>query len=66
MAQRLTKSRKSRVLFGVAGGLGEYFDVDPVLVRVAFVSATLLTGIGLIAYALLAILAPSEARTSGE
>ena len=61
------KSRSNRVLFGVAGGLGEYFDMDPVLVRVALVASVLVTGgLGPVAYVLLAIFAPSEPRATGE
>jgi phage shock protein PspC (stress-responsive transcriptional regulator) len=33
-ARRLKRSVKDRTLFGVAGGLTEYFDIDPVIVRV--------------------------------
>ena len=46
----LTRSTEDKMLAGVAGGLGEYFGVDPVLFRVGFVAATLLSGVGLLAY----------------
>ena len=45
-----TRSSTDRKLGGVAGGLGAYFGVDPVLFRVGFVVATLLSGAGLVAY----------------
>jgi phage shock protein C len=48
------------MLGGVCGGLGEYFEFDPVLVRVIFVAATFITGVGLIAYILLWIIVPFE------
>lgn len=48
--KRLTKSLSNKVFAGVAGGIAEYFDTDPVLVRIAFVIATFVNGIGLIAY----------------
>jgi phage shock protein C len=35
--KRLIRSRTKRVIAGVAGGLGQYFSVDPTLVRIAFV-----------------------------
>jgi phage shock protein C len=41
---RLARSYHDRVLAGVAGGLGEYFGVDPTLVRLAWVLAAFLTG----------------------
>jgi phage shock protein PspC (stress-responsive transcriptional regulator) len=41
---RLTRSTQDRVLTGVAAGLGEYFNVDPTVVRLAWVLAAFLTG----------------------
>ncbi|MCL5268859.1 MAG: PspC domain-containing protein [Bacteroidetes bacterium] len=61
MDRRLYRSRKNRVIAGVAGGLGEYFDIDPVLVRVIFVLATLASGFGVLAYLILWIVVPFEA-----
>jgi phage shock protein C len=37
--RRLTRSTHDRMLSGVSGGLGEYLDVDPVLIRIAWVLA---------------------------
>jgi phage shock protein C len=48
--RRYHRSKSDRVVSGVAGGLGEYFDVDPVLFRVGIVAATIMTG-GLVAIA---------------
>lgn len=59
MPKRLIKSA-DRKLFGVAGGLAEYFDMDPILVRVGFVVLSIcFGGIGLVAYAALAIFMPA-------
>ena len=64
MTKRLVKSSKKK-LFGVAGGLAEYFDVDPTLVRVGFVALCFIClPAGLIGYAALAILMPSPATVS--
>lgn len=60
MERRLYRSRKNRVVAGVAGGLGEYFDIDPVFVRVIFVLATLAGGWGMLAYVILWIVVPNE------
>jgi phage shock protein C len=60
MEKRLTKSKTDRKLFGVCGGLGEYFGIDPTLVRLAFVVLTLFEGLGLVLYIILAIIMPSE------
>jgi phage shock protein PspC (stress-responsive transcriptional regulator) len=56
--KRLTKSKKDRMIFGVCGGLGEYFGIDPTFVRLAF-AALALQGIGIVLYIILAILMPS-------
>jgi phage shock protein C len=60
MERRLYRSRKNRVFGGVAGGLGEYFDIDPVFVRVIFVVATLAGAAGILAYIILWIVVPKE------
>jgi phage shock protein PspC (stress-responsive transcriptional regulator) len=48
--RRLTRSSSDRMLGGVAGGLGRYFDVDPLLFRIAFVVLTFAGGFGVLAY----------------
>lgn len=57
---RLYRSRDDRILFGVAGGLAEFFDIDPVLVRLGWVLLTVASaGIGALAYIVLAIVTPN-------
>ncbi len=58
--RRLHKSRDERVIFGVAGGIAEYFEVDPVLVRVGFVLFILAGGSGIWVYLALAIILPTQ------
>ncbi len=58
--KRIRKSSSDKMLFGVAGGLAEYFSVDPVLVRLAFVLSIFAGGVGLIAYIVLAIIMPKQ------
>ncbi len=61
--RRLTKSRRERMWTGVCGGLAEYFDLDPVLVRLFWVVATVLTaGLALVAYFCLAVIMPPDDR----
>lgn len=60
MEKKLYRSRRSRVFGGVAGGLGTYFNMDPILIRVIFVLVTLLHGLGLLAYIILWIVIPEE------
>lgn len=54
-----------RVLFGVCGGLGRYFDVDPLILRIAFAVSIFFGGLGILAYLALAIFVPSEVRIDG-
>src|SRR4051794_31711978 len=58
--RRLTRSTTDKRVWGVAGGLGRYFGVDPVIFRVAFAAATLVSGLGLIAYVALRLLLPTD------
>ena len=55
---RLRRSVGDRKLTGVAGGLAEYFDLDPVLVRLAFVLLAFAGGSGVVLYIVLAIIMP--------
>ncbi|MEJ2736213.1 MAG: PspC domain-containing protein [Anaerolineae bacterium] len=58
--KRLHRSREERMLAGVCGGLGNYFAVDPTLVRVLFVLFGLVVGGGILAYLILWVLIPLE------
>lgn len=59
MNDRLYRSRDERVFAGVAGGVAERFDIDPSLVRVAWVILALLTGgVFFLLYVVMAIIVP--------
>jgi phage shock protein PspC (stress-responsive transcriptional regulator) len=62
-AYRLTRSTRDRVFLGVCGGIGNYLDMDPTLVRVLFAVITFFTGIvpGMITYFLMALIVPTDA-----
>lgn len=60
----LYRSETNKVISGVCGGLGEYFDLDPTLVRVLFLIVTLFGGPGLILYIVLWIIMPSESSVA--
>ncbi|SRR6266496_2221534 len=68
--RQLTRSQTNRRIAGVCGGIAEYFDVDPTLVRVAFVVGAL-AGPGFLLYGVLWIVlprgtvGPPSAHTSG-
>ncbi|MBM3291989.1 PspC domain-containing protein [Candidatus Bathyarchaeota archaeon] len=58
--RKLYRSSHNRILAGVCGGLGEYFNVDPTLVRLIWVVFTLLYGVGLLAYLVAWIVIPES------
>lgn len=60
MAKKFYRSTRDRKIWGVCGGLGEYFNIDSTLIRIAFVLLTLAGGWGLLLYIILALVAPSE------
>ena len=60
MRDKLYRSRRVRVLGGIAGGLAQYFNLDPTLVRVLFVVVTILHGFGILLYIILWIVVPEE------
>lgn len=59
--KKLYRSQENRVIGGVCGGLGEYFNIDPVLVRLIFVVLAL-NGLGILAYFVLWLLLPDESN----
>ena len=62
MGNKLYRSRNNRVLLGVCGGFGEYFDIDPVIVRLLLVVFALMGGEGIIAYISAAIVIPDISK----
>jgi phage shock protein PspC (stress-responsive transcriptional regulator) len=64
--KRLLRTRENRVIAGVAGGLGRYFNIDPVIVRIAFAISIFFAGLGPIAYVALALFVPTEPEGDGE
>lgn len=59
MQTRLERSTTNRVVAGVCGGIAEYLQIDPTLVRVFFVIATLMTaGLGFLGYLVLLVMMP--------
>lgn len=59
--RRLKRSSRDKKIGGVCGGFGEYFNVDPTLVRVLWILAILLGGTGLLLYLILWIVMPLDA-----
>ena len=61
MEKKLYKSNTDKKLDGVCAGIANYFNIDPTLIRLAWVIFTLAGGCGLIAYIIAAIIMPREA-----
>lgn len=62
--KKLYRSRTERVVFGVCGGLGKYFNIDPILFRFLFILLFLADGIGLFLYIIMAVIVPVEPKKS--
>ena len=60
MEKRPYKSNKNKVLCGVCGGIAEYFNVDPTLVRLGWIVFCALGGSGLLAYIIAAVIIPND------
>ena len=58
--RKLYRSEKNRLIAGVCGGLADYFNTDPILVRLIFVLSAFVSGLGIIAYIVLWIMAPRD------
>jgi phage shock protein C len=62
--RRLTRSRTERWIGGVCGGIGNYFNLDPTIIRVIFVLLALIVGGGLLIYLILWLIIPLEPETT--
>ena len=64
MEKKLYKSRTNKKVAGVCGGIGEYFNIDPTLVRLGFVACSIIFGSGLLAYIVAAVIMPNAETES--
>ncbi|MEZ0241124.1 MAG: PspC domain-containing protein, partial [Chloroflexota bacterium] len=60
MHERLYRSRDDRMIFGVAGGMADWLDVDPAIVRIVWALLIFAGGAGLLLYIVAAIVIPEE------
>lgn len=58
MDKRLYKSNENKMIDGVCGGIAEYFNIDPTMIRLGWVMFSALGGSGIIAYIVAAIIIP--------
>ena len=63
MQRKLYRSRNDSRIAGVCGGLGEYLDIDPTLIRLIFVLLALTGGHGVLLYIILWLIVPYPAQT---
>ncbi len=62
----LYRSESDRILGGICGGIGEYLDIDPNMVRLFWVLIVLFGGSGIFVYILLWIFLPTESKAKGK
>ncbi len=60
MKKRLYKIEAGKKLCGVCGGIAEYFDIDPTIVRLLWVILIFCAGTGILAYFVAAIIMPNK------
>ena len=62
MQKRLIRSKTQRMIGGVCGGIAEYFNIDPTIIRLGFVLASIFLALvgGIIAYVLALFIIPEE------
>ncbi len=60
--KKLTKSYKNRKICGVCGGIAEYLNADPTLIRLAFVLIGMAAGSGILAYIVAALIMPEASE----
>jgi len=62
MMRKMYKSEDNKIVSGVIGGVGEFFDIDPTVLRLLYLLITIFTGLipGIVAYILAVIIMPKE------
>ncbi|NQU82817.1 MAG: PspC domain-containing protein [Parcubacteria group bacterium] len=58
--KKLYRSDEDRIVAGVAGGLGEYFNIDPLFVRLIFIFLALVNGLGILFYIIFIFVIPKK------
>lgn len=60
MEKRLYRSRDERMIWGICGGMGKFFGIDPTIVRILWVLSLFFGGFGILAYIVLRFVIPME------
>lgn len=64
MDKKLYRSDENKIIFGICGGIGEYFEVDPVIIRLILIVLICLGFSGLVAYIIAAFVIPRRPAAS--
>jgi phage shock protein C len=64
--KKLYRSRKARMLAGICGGLGEYFNVDPTMMRLIYVLATIFLPFMILVYLVMWVIVPEEPEAASD
>jgi phage shock protein C len=62
MGKKLYRIEAGKIIAGVCGGIGDYFNVDYNIVRIGFVLLGMCGGIGVVAYIVAAIIVPTKSQ----
>ena len=62
MKKRLYKIENGKKIFGVCGGIAEYFDIDPTIVRLLWIFLVFCAGTGVLAYIVAALIMPNKSE----
>lgn len=60
MEKKLYRSRDKKLICGVCAGIGEYFNIDPTVIRLAFALFTCMGGSGILAYLIASVIMPPK------
>ena len=63
-SKTLYRSAQNKIIAGVAGGIGEYFQIDPTIIRIIFIILTLFHGSGLLIYIIMWVILPPRSQLS--
>ena len=66
MAKKLYRNNQTGIIAGVCAGLGEYFDIDPVIIRILWLLMFFSFGIGLLVYIIAWIIVPTKEKLSSQ
>lgn len=58
--RKLYRSERNRMVAGVCGGIAEYFNIDPTIVRLGWVAVSLAGGAGVLAYLIAMFIVPDQ------